>query len=63
MQPAKVEVVKLSKEMTLTQFNQQYPSTIPIEQLAIINEVDGPDTAIPVGRSVKRVTGGQMTGK
>jgi predicted Zn-dependent protease len=62
VKPAKVEVVKLTKEMTLAQFNQQYPSTIPIEQLAIINEVDGPDTAIPVGRSVKRVTGGMAPG-
>jgi predicted Zn-dependent protease len=58
VKPAKVEVIKLTKEMTLAQFNQQYPSTIPIEQLAIINEVEGPDTAIPVGRTVKRVTGG-----
>jgi len=58
VQPAKVELVKLTKEMTLAQFNAQYPSTIPIEQLAIINEVDGPDSAIPVGRTVKRVTGG-----
>jgi predicted Zn-dependent protease len=57
----KVELVKLPKEMTLAQFNAQYPSTIPIEQLAIINEVDGPDSAIPAGRTVKRVTGG--TGK
>jgi predicted Zn-dependent protease len=56
----KVELVKMQKEMTLAQFNAQYPSTIPIEQLAIINEVDGPDSAIPVGRTVKRVTGGQV---
>ncbi|HEY8258622.1 MAG TPA: M48 family metalloprotease [Gemmatimonadales bacterium] len=59
VQPAKVEAVKLSKEMTLAQFNAQYPSTIPIEQLAIINEVDGADSAIPAGRTVKRVTGGR----
>lgn len=59
---AKVELVKLPKEMTLAQFNAQWPSTIPIEQLAIINEVDGADSAIPVGRTVKRVTGGQHPG-
>ncbi len=57
---AKVELVKLPKEMTLAQFNAQWPSTIPIEQLAIINEVDGAESVIPVGRTVKRVTGGQM---
>jgi hypothetical protein len=59
VQPAKVELIKLTKEMTLTQFNQEYPSTIPIEHLAIINELDGRETAIPVGRTVKRVTGGK----
>jgi predicted Zn-dependent protease len=60
VQAPKVDVVKLTKEMTLTQFNAQYPSTIPIEQLAIINELEGPETVIPAGRTVKRVTGGQM---
>jgi predicted Zn-dependent protease len=62
VKPAKVEVVKLPKEMTLQQFNAQYPSSIPIEQLAIINEVDGAESVIPAGRMVKRVTGGRMPG-
>ena len=39
MQPAKVELMKLQKEMTLEQFNQQYPSSIPIAELAIIISV------------------------
>jgi predicted Zn-dependent protease len=58
VKPAKMELVKLPREMTLEQFNSQYPSTIPIEQLAIINEVEGPSSAIPAGRTVKRVIGG-----
>ena len=58
VQPAKVELVKLTREMTLAQFNAQYPSSIPIEELAIINELEGPDSAIPAGRTVKRVVGG-----
>ena len=62
VQPAKVELLKLNKEMTLEQFNQQYPSTIPMAELAIINELEGPQTVIPVGRSVKRVTGGRLPG-
>jgi predicted Zn-dependent protease len=59
VQPARVEIVKLPREMTLQQFNAQYPSTIPIEQLAIINEVEGPESPIPAGRPLKRVTGGR----
>ena len=42
MKPAKLELVKISREMTLAQFNQEYPSTVSVEQLAIINELEGP---------------------
>jgi predicted Zn-dependent protease len=59
VQPARVELVKLPREMTLEQFNSQYPSTIPIAELAIINELESPATAIPAGRTVKRVVGGR----
>ena len=45
--------------MTLEQFNQQYPSTISVEQLAIINELEGPASVVPRGRTLKRVTGGR----
>lgn len=58
VQPAKVEVVRVPRQMTLEQFNSQYPSTVPIEQLAIINELEGPQSPIPAGHSVKRVVGG-----
>ncbi|MFL5401620.1 MAG: M48 family metalloprotease [Gemmatimonadales bacterium] len=58
VQPAKVELVRLNRSMTLEQFNAQYPSSIPIEQLAIINEVEGPSAALSAGRTVKRVVGG-----
>jgi predicted Zn-dependent protease len=62
VKPARVELVKLPREMTLEQFNQQYPSSIPIEELAIINELESPQTAVPQGRVVKRVVGGTKTG-
>ena len=60
VQPAKLELIKLPRQMTLEEFNRQYPSTVPIEQLAIINELEGPTTTIPQGRVVKRVVGGRM---
>jgi len=62
VKPARVELIKLPREMTLEQFNQQYPSSIPIEELAIINELESPQTAVPQGRVVKRVVGGTKTG-
>jgi len=59
VQPARVELVKVPRQMTLAQFNAQYPSSIPIEQLAIINELEGPQSVIPAGRTMKRVVGGR----
>jgi predicted Zn-dependent protease len=58
--PARIELVKAPRQMTLEQFNAQYPSTAPIEQLAIINELEGPSDVIPAGRTVKRVVGGRQ---
>jgi predicted Zn-dependent protease len=60
VQPARVEIVRVPRQMTLEQFNSQYPSSIPIEQLAIINELEGPSSAIPAGHMVKRVVGGRQ---
>jgi predicted Zn-dependent protease len=60
VQPAKIELVKVNRDMTLEQFNAQYPSSVPIEQVAIINEVEGPSTVLPAGRLVKRVVGGRL---
>ncbi|MBA3260051.1 MAG: M48 family metalloprotease, partial [Gemmatimonadales bacterium] len=58
VQPAKLELVTLNRQMTLEQFNAQYPSTVSIEELAIINQVEGPASVIPSGQRVKRVVGG-----
>ena len=58
VQPARVELVRLDRQMTLAQFNAQYPSTVPVEEVAIINEVQDPSTPLQAGRLMKRVTGG-----
>ena len=59
VEPARIELVKVNRDMTLEQFNAQYPSSVPIEQVAIINEVEGPSAVLPAGRLVKRVVGGR----
>jgi len=56
--PARVELVKLNRSMSLEQFNSQYPSSISVEELAIINEIEDPTAALQAGRTVKRVVGG-----
>jgi hypothetical protein len=56
--PARLELVRLDRQMTLEQFNSRYPSTIPLVELAIINEVEDPATPLQAGRTLKRVVGG-----
>jgi predicted Zn-dependent protease len=55
IRPNVVDIVQIPTAMTLTQFNQRYPSVIPIAELSIINQV-GPNDVIPARTRVKRVT-------
>ena len=59
VQPNKVNVVTLQQSMTLAEFNQRNPSTIPLAELAIVNQVEDPNKPIPAGTPVKQVTGGR----
>lgn len=58
VQPARVELVQVNEAMTVTEFNQRYPSTIRIEEVALINGLEGPDAPVRPGRTYKRVVGG-----
>ena len=58
VQPNKLQTVRLDRAMTLSAFNQRYPSTIPLAELAIINQVEGASSTMPAGTYAKRVTGG-----
>ena len=59
VQPNKVSVVTLPQAMTLAEFAQRYPSTIPVAELAIINQVESPTTQIAAGTLLKQVGGGK----
>jgi predicted Zn-dependent protease len=54
VQPAKVELVRVPRRMTVAEFHSQYPSTIPVEQVAVINGVE-PGGSLEAGRMAKRV--------
>ena len=54
VQPVRIQLVKLPRAMTITEFHQAYPSKIPVAEVALINGVD-PSTSIPAGTLVKRV--------
>ena len=63
-QPNRINVVRLQQAMTLAEFNQRHPSVIPIEQLALINQVDSPTATMPAGSYRKQVvTGGAVAGE
>ena len=47
--------------MTLAEYYQQHPSTIPLEQVAIINGIQT-DTKLVAGQKIKRVVGGVQPG-
>lgn len=59
VEPKKVDIVTLKKPMTLEQFHRQYPSTIELEPLAILNGVSAGET-LPRGHRVKRIVGGEL---
>lgn len=54
VQPKKIELVTLPSRMTLAQFYQRYPSSIPVEEVAIINGVET-TTTLEAGSLAKRV--------
>ena len=62
VQPNKVTVVTLPQQMSLAEFAQRYPSTIPLAELAIVNQVEDPNKPLAAGTVVKQVTGGTRTG-
>jgi len=54
VRPNVIDIVQIPSSMTLAQFNQRYPSVVPISELSIINQVDA-NSVIPSGTRVKRV--------
>jgi predicted Zn-dependent protease len=54
-QPDRLEIVRLTRSMTVAQFDRTYPSTIPLEELALINQLSGPDSVMPAKYPAKRV--------
>jgi predicted Zn-dependent protease len=57
IQPRRIDVVRLSRPLSLEAFQQQYPSSIPIDMLAIINQVPSPSATLESSSLVKRVVG------
>jgi predicted Zn-dependent protease len=57
VKPARVEVVTVPGDMTLREFDARWPSTIPLDLLAVVNGVEEGGT-LRAGQRAKRVVGG-----
>ncbi len=58
VQPLRIELVTLDRSMTLTTFAQRYPSEVPVETLALLNQVELTEV-MRQGTLVKRVVRGR----
>ncbi len=57
VQPARIQLVKVPRDMTVAEFNAQFPSTAPAETVALVNGI-AKDGRIEAGRTAKRIVGG-----
>lgn len=56
VQPRHLKLVTINRNMSLTEFNRQYPSGASLEVLALINQVE-PNEQLRAGQQIKRVVG------
>ncbi|MEM7049758.1 MAG: M48 family metalloprotease [Acidobacteriota bacterium] len=58
IEPKRVEIFTLPRELTLEEVNWRWPSSVPIETLELINRVQRGDR-LAAGTKIKRVLGGE----
>lgn len=54
-QPQRLSIVRVPRQMTLVEFNSSQPSAIPIEELVLINQLEGSQAVMPANFKAKRV--------
>jgi predicted Zn-dependent protease len=55
VRPERIDIVQLSRGMSLERFNSENPSTVPLPMLAWLNQVSQPSAPLESGRLIKRV--------
>ena len=61
IQPDRIDIVRLDRNMNLAEFNRRFPSAVPLERLVVINQVADANEELPAGTLVKRVVAGSAT--
>ena len=63
VQPQRIEIVRLPREMTFDEFVAAYPSDADRDTLLLVNGVRNAAAAIPAGTPMKRLVGGVASGR
>ena len=58
IEPARIDIVRIDRDMTLREFQQRYNRSADLQELALINQV-GTNTRLAAGLHVKRLVGGR----
>jgi predicted Zn-dependent protease len=61
VQAPKIQIVKVPRDMSVAEFNAQFPSTVPVEQVALLNGLDK-SGRFQAGQSAKQIVGGPPAG-
>jgi predicted Zn-dependent protease len=59
VQPKRLDLVNLERQMALPEFARAYPSTVELQTIGLINGV-GANEMLPGGQPAKRVVGGRL---
>ena len=54
-QPQRIAIVNVRRAMTVAEFNRAHPSSVPLEEVALINQLAGPEAVMPANFKAKRV--------
>lgn len=54
-QPQRLAIVRVRRAMTVAEFNKAHPSSVPVGELALINQLPGPQAVMPANFKAKRV--------
>jgi predicted Zn-dependent protease len=57
IQPRRIDIEPLPSAMSLAELQRTRPSSVSIEELAVINQIEDVNAVLPRGTPVKRVTG------
>jgi predicted Zn-dependent protease len=62
VEPMRIDIVRIDREMTLSEFAQRNAGPAKMEELVLLNQATGPEQRYPAGTLLKRVVGRRPPG-